>query len=270
MLHRACRLARRWSGNVLPNPIEDTELPTWTLDECPSKVRAPERWEVTALLDAALIEDLGVAVSLRLLAGTGLRRGEACALRWSAINVEAATLRVDEAVVVAKGGAVVPGPKTRSSVRTLAVDAATLGGIETLRARQIHLASTCGLLVAPDAFVFSFEPGGTLPPYPDSLQSIADAAGVPGSTLARSWIVERFKKKRSVSSMRRPNCGPPNDTSLTYSATYATRRPRATDSDNARSRRLETVRSRVGPERYGRSARAVTVRSPGRSVAVLG
>ena len=28
--------------------------------------------------------------------------------------------------------------------------------------------------------------------------------------------------------MRRPNCTLPNDTSLTYSATYATRRPRDT------------------------------------------
>ena len=29
LMHRACRLARKWSGGVLPNPIADTELPTW-------------------------------------------------------------------------------------------------------------------------------------------------------------------------------------------------------------------------------------------------
>jgi hypothetical protein len=28
VLHRACRLAGRWSGNVLPNPIADIEIPT--------------------------------------------------------------------------------------------------------------------------------------------------------------------------------------------------------------------------------------------------
>lgn len=33
MLHRACRLARRWSGNTLPNPIADTELPSWSVLE---------------------------------------------------------------------------------------------------------------------------------------------------------------------------------------------------------------------------------------------
>ena len=30
-----------------------------------------------------------------------------------------------------------------------------------------------------------------------ALQSIADAAGVPGSTLARSWIVERIQEDRA-------------------------------------------------------------------------
>ena len=33
IMHRACRLARKWSGNVLPNPIADTELPAWAMDE---------------------------------------------------------------------------------------------------------------------------------------------------------------------------------------------------------------------------------------------
>jgi hypothetical protein len=30
-----------------------------------------------------------------------------------------------------------------------------------------------------------------------ALQSLAEAAGVPGSTLARSWIVERIREERS-------------------------------------------------------------------------
>src|SRR3984957_8511777 len=80
VVHRACRLARRWSGNVLPNPIGDTELPTWRLDERADKVRAPEREEVTALLAAAREDDVRIAVFIRLLAATGMRRDEACAL----------------------------------------------------------------------------------------------------------------------------------------------------------------------------------------------
>jgi integrase len=168
VIHRACRLARRWSGNVLPNPVGDTELPVWKLDERPEKVRAPEVGEVLALLAAARRSDLRFAVFLLTLAATGVRRGEACALRWSDLDWEAGTLRVDEAVVAARGGAVVRGPKTRASVRTVAVDDGTMKEIALLRDRQRDLAAACGVPVRSDAFVFSFEPGGQLPPYPDS------------------------------------------------------------------------------------------------------
>ncbi len=37
LLNRACRLARKWSGNQLPNPIVDTELPSWGLKDPPSR-----------------------------------------------------------------------------------------------------------------------------------------------------------------------------------------------------------------------------------------
>jgi hypothetical protein len=30
ILHRSCRLARKWSGNQLPNPVADTDLPGWS------------------------------------------------------------------------------------------------------------------------------------------------------------------------------------------------------------------------------------------------
>jgi hypothetical protein len=40
ILNRACRLARKWSGNRLPNPIADTELPRYPAGEQPLPVRA--------------------------------------------------------------------------------------------------------------------------------------------------------------------------------------------------------------------------------------
>jgi hypothetical protein len=39
VLHRACRLARKWSGNQLHNPVTDTELPSWGLEDLPMPVR---------------------------------------------------------------------------------------------------------------------------------------------------------------------------------------------------------------------------------------
>jgi integrase len=168
VLHRACRPARRWSGNTLPNPIADTELPAWRLHERGEKVRAPEPEEVTALLIAAGNDDPRVAPFLRLLSATGMRRGEACALQWSDVNFDAATVRVDEAVVAARGGAVVRGPKTRASIRTIALDSGTLAQLEGLQAEQAELAALSGLSLGLEAFVFSFEAGGETPPHPDS------------------------------------------------------------------------------------------------------
>jgi integrase len=167
LLHRACRLAKKWSGGVLPNPVSDTELPAWSFDER-NDVRAPDPSEVRTLIAVAMKKDVRLGAFLRLLAATGMRRGEACALRWSDVDFESGTVTVDESVSAAKGGALVKGPKTRASVRTVACDPGTLRVLADLLAEQRGLASTCGHEVCPDSFVFSFEPGGERPPYPDS------------------------------------------------------------------------------------------------------
>ena len=53
VLNRACRLARKWSGNTLPNPIADSELPSWGIDGTARPVRAPSTSEVRRLLAKA-------------------------------------------------------------------------------------------------------------------------------------------------------------------------------------------------------------------------
>jgi hypothetical protein len=74
MLHRACRLAKKWSGGALPNPVADTELPSWSLED-KTHVRAPSVEEVRRILELAESEDIRIAVALRVVAATGMRRG---------------------------------------------------------------------------------------------------------------------------------------------------------------------------------------------------
>ncbi len=81
VLHRSCRLARKWSGNALPNPVADTELPDWKLSELGPAIRAPSADEVHALLAEASREDRRLGAFVRMVAATGMRRGEVCALR---------------------------------------------------------------------------------------------------------------------------------------------------------------------------------------------
>ncbi len=168
VLHRACRLARKWSGGILHNPAEDADLPLWQLEEQREPVRAPSAKEVRALIDTALEEDIRLAAFLRLLAATGLRRGEACALRWADIDPVQLSIKVNKSVVVAKGGAILKAPKTRASIRHLACDTETMNMLCDLRKEQEHLARACGETVSEESFVFSFSPDGFSPPHPDS------------------------------------------------------------------------------------------------------
>jgi integrase len=183
VLHRSCRLARKWSGNTLPNPVTDTELPNWSAAERPAPVRAPSLAEVLAILRATTDLDIRYRAGLQVVAATGMRRGEACGLRWNDVDTDHRSLMIDEAVIPAEGGAAVKSPKTRASVRRVAVDAATLAVLDELWAVQRELAAVCAVDLVDDAFILSMEPGGAVPLHPDSLShAFAKArklAGVP-------------------------------------------------------------------------------------------
>lgn len=211
VLHRSCRLARKWSGNALPNPVADTELPVYSAAERPEPVRAPSIDEVVAILMAAGRLDLRYAVGLRIIAATGMRRGEACGLRWSDVDFDHRSLVVDESVIPAVGGAAVKSPKTRASVRRVAVDTETLRTVQLLLATQRELAEMADVPHTDSSFVLSMEPGGGLPLHPDTLSKAftkaRKAAGVAAdihlhslrhfqATALDSVISERQKQAR--------------------------------------------------------------------------
>jgi integrase len=132
-------------------------------------VRSPEVDEVVRLVRAALEEDPRFGCFVLIVAATGMRRGEACALRWSDVDLHAGTVRIDESVISAKGGALVKGPKTGASIRRVALDAAAVEALRALKHEQARLASDAGVTLGPDAFVFSTTCDGALPPHPDAI-----------------------------------------------------------------------------------------------------
>ena len=125
------------------------------MEEQRAAVRAPEPCEVQILLTAATAEDLRIGVFLRVLAATGVRRGEACALQWSDIDLERGVITVDKGVIAARGGAVVKEPKTRASVRSLACDEGTTAALVELRAEQERLALAAEENLLEDSSGFS-------------------------------------------------------------------------------------------------------------------
>lgn len=98
----------------------------------------------------------------------GLRRGEALGLRWSDVDLDAATLRVEQAVCVGRKGLQVQGLKTPASRRTFSLPAVAVAALRRHRARQQQER----LLAGPGAWqdsglVFTTRTGG--PVHPSTL-----------------------------------------------------------------------------------------------------
>ncbi len=128
------------------------------------EIRPPAPEAVLALLQRAQQDDEAFAVFLVLAAVTGARRGELLALRWPDLDLEAGTMTISRAISQGPSGPVEhPRPKTRGSVRRLALDEGTAAILAAHRRRFAEAASACGTSLPSDAFVFSHEPDGSVP-----------------------------------------------------------------------------------------------------------
>src|SRR5829696_3732096 len=106
-----------------------------------AEVEPPDVEQVQALIGAAQEANPAFGRLLRLMAATGLRRGEACALRWSDVDFDARTLLIRRALIMVNGhGTMVKSTKTRS-IRKIALDGTTLA---TLKDQQVFMQSRAG------------------------------------------------------------------------------------------------------------------------------
>lgn len=68
----------------------------------------------------------------RVLAFTGIRKGELAALKWSDVDFNNGTITIDKTVAIdSNGGLHIQTPKTRKSIRTISVDDTTLNALRT-------------------------------------------------------------------------------------------------------------------------------------------
>ena len=72
----------------------------------------------------------------RVLAATGMRRGEALGLAWQDVDMEAGTPTIRRAWIPVNGVAQFSEPKSRRSRRTIALDAVSLEALQVHAARQ--------------------------------------------------------------------------------------------------------------------------------------
>ncbi|MCB0953456.1 MAG: site-specific integrase [Microthrixaceae bacterium] len=154
VLRQSLEQARRW-GFIARSPAVDASPPPQRRAE----VTPPTPAEVLTLLDGAFGEDPAFGSYLWLLAATGCRRGEACALRWSDLDLERGEVAIRRSISLVAGELREKDTKTHQS-RRMAIDKGTVGVLRTHRLHQRELALALGVGVADDAFVFGDAEGG--------------------------------------------------------------------------------------------------------------
>ncbi|AYA97996.1 site-specific integrase [Lactiplantibacillus plantarum] len=106
------------------NPMAKTSIPKQKTKPQAPHVDFYEKSELLHFLDcASKHENPQAFMFFRLLAFTGLRRGEALALQWSDINFETNELTVNKTQAVGKRWrTIIQTPKTNTSYRTIVLD----------------------------------------------------------------------------------------------------------------------------------------------------
>ena len=161
ILSGAFATAKRWEW-IDWNPAESAKPPAVTRRPMPATAPA----DVAKVIAEGRKANPVLALYLWLVAITGARRGELCALQVRDVDLDNGVLHIAFSYVVAGGRRVRKDTKTHQD-RYLAIDPVTCAMIsEHLGAARARLA-TVGLELPKDAYVFSNDPMGANPWNPD-------------------------------------------------------------------------------------------------------
>ncbi|MHA5147427.1 site-specific integrase [Oenococcus oeni] len=121
-------------------------------------------------------------VFFRLLAFTGMRKGEALALNWSDIDLTNKTLSISKTVVTVASGEVISNePKTKASNRVMILDDDTVSALAGWKLRQHELYERLRYKTSPCNYVFNSSVNSfvSLSKPRQWCRSIAKTAGLP-------------------------------------------------------------------------------------------
>ena len=144
-------IARNVAAVVRPPKVEAEEIQILT---------APQIAEVLTRLSGHPLQAI-----VTIAVGTGMRRGELCAMRWDNVDLDGATIKVERSMEETKAGLRVKAPKSRHGRRTITIPGAATDALRAHRVRQIErrLALGAGRL-GPDDLVFTMPDGRPLSP----------------------------------------------------------------------------------------------------------
>ncbi len=179
ILSRALKVALQ-RGRVRRNVATLVEPPSVHREE----VRPLSAEQARAILFAAHGQRNAARWSVAL--ALGLRQGEALGLGWDAVDLEAGTLTVRQALQRrAGGGLVLVPPKSRAGRRVVPMPAQLVDALRSHRAAQAAERLVAGSMWADSGMVFATVVGKPLDPRADhrQWQALLRSAGVPPARL---------------------------------------------------------------------------------------
>ncbi len=176
VLTQALEFGRK-RGLLESNPAKDAKRPRTTR----TKPFAPTAHQVQELIAIAEERDSEMADALRLLAATGMRRGELFALLWRDVDLERGEVHVAAAMVDAgKGVGFIREPTKTSDWRDVPLTNGAIAAFRRVRGRR----QIAGLDLADGRYVFASVGEPSKPIRPDRITKMLRAVGGPdGITL---------------------------------------------------------------------------------------
>jgi integrase len=134
-----------------------------------AKIVPPDVAQVHQLLEGSLAEELRLGLFLRMAVILGARRGELCALRWDHIDFEHDEIVIERGIVYVPGEPLIDKETKSENQRRIAADTRTMKLLRDHKAACEKVAVELGTALAPDAFVFSYTPDGSVPMHPPAV-----------------------------------------------------------------------------------------------------
>lgn len=107
-----------------------------------NKVQVIEETRIAETL--SLLEGHSLFPIVAVAIGTGARRGEIAALRWSDLDLDKGTVRIERALEQTKGRIEPKAPKTKAGYRTLSLPAFSIEALRAHRRKQLEIRMALG------------------------------------------------------------------------------------------------------------------------------
>lgn len=157
---------------IKTNPMNDVIIPKKrkTLDDTDKPVNFYTKEQLRTFLETLKEHaPYQMYVAFRVLAFTGMRKGELAALKWSDVDFENGTISINKTVAFNNVGKFhIQTPKTRKSIRTISIDDTTLNALKTWKNKlRKELFKQGQNIDKGDGFIFHTQKGNFIIKYID-------------------------------------------------------------------------------------------------------